>query len=106
MPPAPKKADVFKTLPMEGLEVEKVEYKRPEDEQEKALRLHKERVSFYIKEVGTPGFAAALVVVAVICCLWFLFSPQSSATEREWARTVLMSVLTGAIGFAFGKTTK
>jgi hypothetical protein len=107
MPSAPKKTDVSKFLPaMEGLEVEKLEYKRPEDEQEKALRLHKERVGFYVKEVVTPGFAAALVIVAVICCLVFLFGPQSSAAEKQWAGTVLMSVLTGALGYAFGRTSK
>jgi hypothetical protein len=107
MAATPKKADVNKALSgMENMTLEKAEFKRPEDEQEKALRLQKERWSFFVKEMGTLGFAAILVAVAVACCLVFLFNPQSSAVEKEWARSVLMSVLTGAVGFAFGKATK
>ena len=106
MPTTPKKADVSKTLPVGDLEVKSIELKPPEDEQEKALRLHKERLNFYFKDLGTLGFSALLVCVAVICCLVFLFNPQASAAEKEWSRSILLSVLTGAIGFAFGKNTK
>jgi hypothetical protein len=107
MAATPKKADVGEAIPGLGsLPLEKVEYKRLEDEQEKALRLHKDRLNFYIKELGTLAFAAVLVAVAVACCLFFLLSPQSSTVEKDWARSVLMSVLTGAVGFAFGKATK
>ncbi len=46
MPSVPKKADVPKAVPsLEGMQAEKVEFKRPEDEQEKTLRLHEERWS-------------------------------------------------------------
>ena len=107
MPSAPKQADVSKAIPgLEDLPLEKVEYKRPEVEQVKALRLHKERLFFYFKDLGTMGFSALVVSVAVFCCLVFLFNPQSAPVEKDWARSVLMLVLTGAIGFAFGKATK
>ena len=107
MPSEPKQADVSKAIPgLEDLPLEKVEYKRPEDEQDKALRLHKERLNFYFKDLGTLGFSALLVSVAVTCCLVFLFNSQSAPAEKDWARSVLMLVLTGAIGFAFGKATK
>ena len=102
----PVKKDIFKAIPTDGLEVKTIELKSPEDEQEKALRLQKERWNFFVKEMGTLAFAALLVAAAVICCLFFLFSSQSSPVEKDWARSVLMSVLTGAVGFAFGKATK
>ena len=51
MPSAPKKVDISKAIPgLEGLPLEKVEYKRVEDEQEKALRLEKERVSEFLRQ--------------------------------------------------------
>jgi hypothetical protein len=46
MPSAPKKVDVPKSIPLEGMQVSSVEFKPIEDQHEKALRLHKERVSF------------------------------------------------------------
>jgi hypothetical protein len=54
----------------------------------------------------TPGFAALIVGVAVGCCLCFLFNSQSAAAEKEWARSMLMVVVTGAVGYAFGRATK
>ena len=70
------------------------------------LRLHKERLSFYFKELGALGFSALLVIVAMICCLVFLFNPKASATEKGLAGSLLTSMVTGAIGFAFGKSMK
>jgi hypothetical protein len=106
MPSTSKKADVSKSFLIGDLEVKSIEFKLPEDEQDKALRLHKERLNFYFKDLGTLGFSALLVSVAVTCCLVFLFNSQSAPAEKDWARSVLMLVLTGAIGFAFGKATK
>jgi len=42
MPSAPKKVDVSTALPIGDLEVKNLELKRPEDEQDKALRIEKE----------------------------------------------------------------
>jgi len=106
MSPAPKKVDVSTVPSIKDLEVKSIELKPPEDEQEKTLRLHKERLSFYFKDLGTLGFSILLVIVTVICCLVFLFNPKASAAEKAWAGSVFMSVVTGAVGFAFGKTTK
>ena len=95
MSPAPKKVDVSTVLSIKDLEVKSIELKLPEDEQEKTLRLHKERLSFYFKELGTLVFATILVIVVVICCLGLLFNSQSAPAEKDWARSVLMAVLTG-----------
>ena len=48
------------------------------------IRLHKDRLKLYIKELGTLAVAAMLVAVAVACCLFFLFNPQSSTVEKDW----------------------
>jgi hypothetical protein len=106
MPSTSKKADVSKSFPIGDLVVKSIEFKLPEDEQEKALRLHKERWTFYVKDLATLGFSALLVIVAMICCLVFLFDPKASAAEKGLAGSIFMSIVTGAIGFAFGKTTK
>jgi len=48
---------IVSTVPsIKDLEVKSIELKPPEDEQEKTLRLHKERLSFYFKELGTLVF--------------------------------------------------
>jgi hypothetical protein len=106
MPSAPKKVDVPKSIPLEGMQVSSVEFKPIEDQHEKALRLHKERVSFYVKEIATLIFAVVLVIVVVSYSFMIFASPQASASEKEWARSALMLALGGAVGFAFGKTTK
>ncbi len=96
---ATKKADASKAFPgLEDLPLSKVEYKLPEDEQEKKLRLHKERWSFYL--------SALLVAVFVVCCLVFLFNPQASAAEKDWARSAVASIMGVVFGYVFGKATK
>src|SRR5437879_6518657 len=41
-----------------------------EDEQEKALRLHKERYSFWIKDIGTYAFGIAFLIAFACYCFW------------------------------------
>jgi len=107
MPSEPKEADVSNALPgLQELQLKTIEYQRPEDEQDKALRLHKERLSFYFKDLGALGFSALLVIVAMICCLVFLFNPKASVAEKGLAGSLFTSIVTGAIGFAFGKSMK
>ncbi len=88
MSPAPKKVDVSTVPSIKDLEVKSIELKPPEDEQEKTLRLHKERLSFYFKELGTLVFAAILVIVVVICCLVFcstlnLLRPKRTGLDQS-----------------------
>jgi len=107
MPSTPKKVDVSKAIPgLETLPLEKVEYKRPEDEQEKALRLHKERISFYIKDVVIWIFGVVCLVVIGGYCLWVLTSSSSAPADKDWARSAVTSILAGIIGYVFGKTAK
>ena len=107
MPSTPKKVDVSKAIPgLESLPLEKVEYKRPEDEQEKALRLHKERLGFYIKDVGIWIFGVVFLMAIGSYCLWVLTSNSAAPTEKDWVRSAITSILAGIVGYIFGKTTK
>jgi hypothetical protein len=51
MPPKPKEVNVPASSPVAGMKATKLEYQAVEDDQEKALRLHKDRLSFYVKEL-------------------------------------------------------
>jgi hypothetical protein len=106
MSPAPKKVDVSTVPSIKDLEVKSIELKPPEDEQEKALRLHKERISFYIKDVVIWIFGVVCLVVIGGYCLWVLTSSSSAPAEKDWARSAVTSILAGIIGYVFGKTTK
>jgi hypothetical protein len=106
MSPAPKKVDVSTVPSIKDLEVKSIELKPPEDEQEKSLRLHKERISFYIKDVVIWIFGVVCLVVIGGYCLWVLTSSSSAPAEKDWARSAVTSILAGIIGYVFGKTTK
>ena len=85
MSPAPKKVDVSTVPLIKGLEVKSIELKPPEDEQEKTLRLHKERISFYIKDVVIWIFGVVCLVVIGSYCLWVLTGSSSAPAEKDWA---------------------
>jgi len=106
MPSAPKKANVGAVLPIADLEVKNLELKRPEDEQDKSLRLHKEWLSFYVKDLGIWIFGIGFLVVASGYSFWALFSSSASVADKDWARSAVASIMAGIVGFLFGKTTK
>jgi hypothetical protein len=77
-----------------------VQIKTPKDKQEKELRLHKERLNFYVKDLGTW----LLVIAIAFYSLWVLVVPiDSPQPDKERARSVLMLIVGGAVGFVFGK---
>jgi hypothetical protein len=84
----------------------KVEIKTIEHPAEMDHRLRKEFLSFVVKDLSTYGVAILIVLVVLIYCFRVLVLRSSSADEKTWAMSVLTSILTGAIGFAFGKTAK
>ena len=45
-----------------------------------------------------------IVLVVLSYCFVVLLIRDASAEERGWAMSVLASILTGAIGYAFGKS--
>ena len=83
-----------------------VEIKTAENPTERAYRLRKEFLSFLVKDLCTYGIAILIVLVVLTYCFIVLVIRNSSPEEKSWAMSVLTSILTGAIGFAFGKSAK
>src|SRR6266436_403161 len=107
MAATPKKADVGEAIPGLGsLPLEKVEYKHLEDEQEKQLRLHKERVSFYVKDLGIWIFGIVFLTALGGYCLWVLASGSANPADKAWAQSTIAPILTGVAGYMFGKAMK
>jgi hypothetical protein len=105
MPSKTKDVDVV-SVPVAvstGMKAKKVELEAPEDEQEKALRLHKERYSFYAKELSVWALTPAFITTALVLCLWMIVGAGWSPAEKEWARTGFMAIVSGAVGVFFGK---
>jgi hypothetical protein len=99
---AEKKFDISKILEKTDLTVD-AQFKTPEDDQEKALRLHKDRFSFYAKDLSVWILAPFFIVGTWCFCIGILVSGGSSAIEKERAWTAFMAITTGAIGVFFGK---
>ncbi|MCS6861625.1 MAG: hypothetical protein NZT92_15055 [Abditibacteriales bacterium] len=47
-----------------------------------------------------------MAVAVVGFSLYFLASPQVDAEAKQWASTVLSSLITGAAGYLYGKSKK
>jgi hypothetical protein len=104
MPASPRKTDVSKAI--DSLEVRNIELKPPEDEQEKALRLHKEKVSFYIKDLGAWIFGFLFLLMLSGYCFWVLFGGSSTPADKEFAKSSIAPIATALLGFMLGKATK
>jgi len=103
--PVPKKVDLPDAA-FDGMKVSRLEMVQIEGEDEKALRLWKEKWSFVWKDLGALGFAATLVLATAILCLVVLCTAEATAPSRLWAQTILSAIVTGAVGYAFGKNSK
>jgi uncharacterized RDD family membrane protein YckC len=99
----PKSLDLGKLLDPKRV---KFEIKTPEDPAERDHRLRKEFLSFLIKDLSAYVIAVLIIIVVLIYCFVALVIRNSSPQERGWAMSVLASILTGAVGFAFGKSSK
>lgn len=88
---------------MPGMKATKVEYAAVEDDDEKKLRLHKEKWGFYLKELATWALAPIFIVGAWIFCIVILVGNGWSPAEKDRAWTAFLSITTGAAGLYFGK---
>jgi hypothetical protein len=75
-----------------------------EDPKERDERLRKEFLSFLLKDLSTYVLAVLIVLVAIVSCSVVLVRRESTLQEKSWAMSVLSSIFTGAVGFAFGKS--
>jgi hypothetical protein len=70
MAPKPKEVNVPASPVVAGMKATKLEYQALEDDQEKALRLHKERWTFYVKELLPWAMATIFLGAAWAFSLW------------------------------------
>src|SRR5437899_1359210 len=108
MPRKPRDFDVPGSAPFppRGMQYVSAELRPIEDEREKAERLHKERLGFYIKDVGTWLLGFFFVIAIGLFCFWLLLRIDTPSVERDWARSALSAILGGIVGFLFGKVAK
>ena len=89
-----------------GLDLDKLEFKRSEDEREKALRLHKEKLTFYFRDLLAYTFGFMFLGVASFYCYWVLFTPSTTPEERRYAWSALSGVMGAIVGIVYGRSTK
>jgi hypothetical protein len=77
-----------------------------EDSREKALRLHKERIGFYAKDLAPWLILEFLVLGIGFICFWNLVRAGSSPEEKARAWGALTTILCGIVGFLFGKAAR
>ena len=108
MPRKPRDVDVPSAAPFapRGMQYVSAELRPIEDKQEKALRLHKERVTFYVKEIGTWLLGFFFLIAIGFFCFLVLMRNNSPSAEKDWARSGLTAILGGIVGFLFGKVVK
>jgi hypothetical protein len=94
--------DFSKLLDRKDLDVN-IQVKTTEDEQEKSLRLHKDRWGFYAKEVSVWILAPVFITGAWLFCVGIITGNGWSPVEKERAWIAFMSITTGAVGVFFGK---
>lgn len=88
------------------LEVRRFEGGLPESPDERRQRLRTEFLSFLVKDLLAYLVAFGVIVVAAIYCFSVLWSREVTDDDRRWATSVLGSMLTALVGFAFGKSMK
>jgi hypothetical protein len=108
MPSKPKNVSVpvFPSVP--GMEVSEysVAYRPVEDEQERALRLHKERYIFWVRDIGTYAFGIFFLSMVALYCFWALFDRSTTPEERRYVWAAISAVMGGIVGTFFGRSMK
>ena len=74
------------------------QHRHAQETAEADLRRWKERIRF--------ALSAVLLVTITAVALYFTVGPTSSADEKSWGRTGLMSILTGVAGYFIGRSGK
>jgi|SRR4051794_23965047 len=87
-----------------GLEPSKVEFTKPEEAADKALRREKDRWGFYIKDVGS--YVAAYIIMAVILTFAIILFVRGDQAARQQAMSILVPLLTAVVGMVFGRAIK
>ena len=64
----------------------------------------KEYLSFLVKEISPFGIAILLIIAIGFYCFSILLSPSASQESQQRAWTAFTILLSGVVGFVFGKT--
>jgi hypothetical protein len=84
----------------------KLEFKPPEDMEERRHRLRKDAWSFWVKEASVYLVALLVLLMTTAYCFWVLLRPGAAKEERQWVMSVLTSLIVGIVGYVFGKSIK
>jgi hypothetical protein len=93
MTPKPRKAEIAAPLSVPGMELKALEYKAVEDPQEKAIRLRKEMLNFYVKELLIWVIGCVFIVLTGFYCLWVLVRSESPPADKDRAWSAFMAIL-------------
>jgi len=102
----PRKVNPPASVSVPGMRLASVELKPIEDEQETALRLHKERLTFYFKDIRTYVFGFLFLTIVTFYCFWALFDKSTTPEDRRYVWAAISAVMGGIVGVVFGRSTK
>jgi hypothetical protein len=106
MPSKPRKAEIAAPVSVLGMELKSLEYKAIEDEREKAQRLRKEMVNFYVKDVLIWTIGCLFILLTGLYCFLVLIRADSPPADKDRAWSAFMAILGGIVGLLFGKVAK
>jgi hypothetical protein len=101
----PRRAEIA-PLSVPGMELKALEYQPIEDDQEKAQRLRKELLNFYVKDLLIWIVGCLVVVLAVLYCFGVLIRTDSLSADKERAWSAFTGILGRIVGLLFGKAAK
>jgi hypothetical protein len=107
MPPAPRKLSIDATIPSGKVDVShEIQIRTAEEDEDKAIRRRKEHAEFCVKDLGPYVLAYVIIALVMVYVTWALFRAGSPAEERQWAMSIVTTILAGVVGLVFGRATK
>lgn len=104
---SPLQEDSAQSLSLpKGSVIEELRVRSPQKKEDREHRLRMESRSFWIKEAPVYLIAILLLLGTALYCFWTLFHPSLPSEDRQWAKSILGSLMGGVVGYLFGKATK
>jgi hypothetical protein len=102
----PKQTDLNAPIPVSGLQATKLEMAAPEIPEERKHRLRKDFLGFVCKDLAAYVLAYLILAVVVTFAGWTLSRAAAPKEDRQWAMSILTTLLVGIVGMAFGRASK
>ena len=93
-------------LPITRLEVESILLEAPEDSDDKAARLHRERWSFLVERLAVYLFAYLFLSVISLYCCYVVARYGFESPEGRRVFPLLTTLFGGVLGVIVGKAAK